>query len=184
MLTAPLLLMMVLDMSSKTSNLDARDGQSMAPTRARYTVVLWAGWPFFQRGWASIVNRHLNMFTLIALGTGASYLFSVIAVLFPSIIPASFRHHMAEVPLYFEPAAVITALVLLGQVLELRARSQTSSALKSLLGLAPKTAESLMTPVGNATFRLTRSALEICCVSPWRESARRWRRSGRYQLGR
>jgi Cu+-exporting ATPase len=103
-------------------------------------VVLWAGAPFFQRGWASIVTRHLNMFTLIALGTGVSYLFSVVALLFPGIIPASFRTPMGEPPLYFEPAAVITVLVVLGQVLELRARGQTSSALKSLLRLAPKTA--------------------------------------------
>ncbi len=139
-LTAPLLLMMVLDMSSKTATWMPAMAKAWLQLALATPVVLWAGWPFFQRGWASIVNRHLNMFTLIALGTGASYLFSVIAVLFPSIIPASFRHHMAEVPLYFEPAAVITALVLLGQVLELRARSQTSSALKSLLGLAPKTA--------------------------------------------
>jgi P-type Cu+ transporter len=85
-----------------------------------------------------VVNRHFNMFTLIALGTGASYIFSVIALVFPFLIPASFRSHSGEAPLYFEPAAVITGLVLMGQVLELRARSQTSSALKSLLGLAPK----------------------------------------------
>jgi Cu+-exporting ATPase len=106
-------------------------------------VVLWGGRPFFQRGWMSIINRHLNMFTLIALGTGTSYLFSVIALLFPFLIPTSFRSHGGEAPLYFEPAAMITALVLLGQVLELRARSQTSTALKSLLSLAPKTARLL-----------------------------------------
>ena len=103
-------------------------------------VVLWGGWPFFQRGWASIVNRSPNMFTLIAIGTGAAYFFSVFALLFPDIFPASFRSHGGEVAVYFEAAAVITALVLLGQVLELRARSQTSSAIKMLLGLAPKTA--------------------------------------------
>ncbi len=103
-------------------------------------VVLWAGWPFFERGWASLVSRNLNMFTLIALGTGTAYLFSVFAVLFPQLIPAAFRNRSGELPLYFEPAAVITALVLLGQVLELRARDQTSSALKALLRLAPKTA--------------------------------------------
>ncbi|HJT71311.1 MAG TPA: heavy metal translocating P-type ATPase [Terriglobales bacterium] len=102
-------------------------------------VVLWGGWPFFQRGLASVVNRHFNMFTLIALGTGVSYAYSVFALLFPGTIPPAFRT-MREVPLYFEPAAVIVTLVLLGQVLELRARSQTSSAIKSLLGLAPKTA--------------------------------------------
>jgi P-type Cu+ transporter len=111
-------------------------------------VVLWGGWPFFERGWRSLVSRHLNMFTLIALGAGASYLFSVIALLFPWLIPASFRSHGGQMPLYFEPAAVITALVLLGQVLELRARGRTSSALKSLLGLAPKSAR-LVEPSGD-----------------------------------
>ncbi len=103
-------------------------------------VVLWGGKPFFERGWASIINRSLNMFTLIAIGTGTAYLFSVIALFFPHLFPASFRGHGGEVGLYFEAAAVITTLVLLGQVLELRARSQTSSAIKMLLGLAPKTA--------------------------------------------
>jgi Cu+-exporting ATPase len=106
-------------------------------------VVLWGGWPFFQRGWASIVNRNPNMFTLIAIGTGAAYFFSVFALFFPGVFPASFRGHGGEVAVYFEAAAVITALVLLGQVLELRARSQTSSAIKMLLGLAPKTARIL-----------------------------------------
>ncbi len=106
-------------------------------------VVLWAGWPFFQRGWASVVNRSPNMFTLIAIGTGAAYFFSVFALFFPGVFPASFRGHGGEVAVYFEAAAVITALVLLGQVLELRARSQTSSAIKMLLGLAPKTARIL-----------------------------------------
>ena len=103
-------------------------------------VVLWGGWPFFVRGWQSVLNRQLNMFTLIAIGTGASYLYSVFALLFPALIPASFRTMHGELAVYFEPAAVIVTLVLLGQVLELRARSQTSSALKALLGLAPKTA--------------------------------------------
>ena len=102
-------------------------------------VVLWGGWPFFVRGWASIVNRHLNMFTLIALGVGAAYGYSVNATLVPGVFPASFRT-MGEVAVYFEPAAVIVVLVLLGQVLELRARSQTSTAIRNLLGLAPKTA--------------------------------------------
>ncbi|PYT10289.1 MAG: copper-transporting ATPase, partial [Acidobacteria bacterium] len=103
-------------------------------------VVLWGGWPFFERGWASIVNRSLNMFTLIAIGTGVAYGYSVIAAILPNIFPASFRNHNGEVGLYFEVSAVIVVLVLLGQVLELRARSQTSSAIKALLGLAPKTA--------------------------------------------
>jgi Cu+-exporting ATPase len=103
-------------------------------------IVLWGGWPFFVRGWASVVNRHLNMFTLIALGVGAAYGFSVVATLAPGLFPASFRGHGDQVSVYFEPAAVIVALVLLGQVLELRARSRTSSAIKGLLGLAPSTA--------------------------------------------
>jgi P-type Cu+ transporter len=103
-------------------------------------VVLWGGKPFFERGWESIINRSLNMFTLIAIGTGTAYLFSIVALFFPHLFPASFRGHGGEVGLYFEAAAVITALVLLGQVLELRARNQTSSAIKMLLGLAPKTA--------------------------------------------
>jgi len=103
-------------------------------------VVLWGGWPFFQRGWASVVNRSLNMFTLIALGTGVAFVFSVVATLAPGLLPASMRTAHGGVPVYFEPAAVIVTLVLLGQVLELRARARTRSALKSLLGLAPKTA--------------------------------------------
>ncbi|MFN0108707.1 MAG: heavy metal translocating P-type ATPase [Blastocatellia bacterium] len=103
-------------------------------------VVLWGGWPFFQRGWNSVVNRSPNMFTLIAIGTGAAFGYSVVAALLPGIFPASFKGHGGQVAVYFEAAAVITTLVLLGQVLELRARSQTSSAIKMLLGLAPKTA--------------------------------------------
>jgi Cu+-exporting ATPase len=103
-------------------------------------VVVWGGWPFFQRGWASIVNRSLNMFTLIAIGVGTAYVYSLVATLFPQLFPASFRGHGGEVGVYFDAAAVITTLVLMGQVLELRARSRTSSAIKALLGLAPKTA--------------------------------------------
>jgi Cu+-exporting ATPase len=102
-------------------------------------VVLWGGKPFFERGWASIVSRYLNMFTLIALGVGAAYVYSVAATLAPDLFPESFRMG-AEVAVYFEPAAVIVVLVLLGQVLELRARSRTSAAIRNLLGLAPKTA--------------------------------------------
>jgi P-type Cu+ transporter len=94
-------------------------------------AVLWGGWPFFQRGWASVVNRRLNMFTLIALGTGVAYVYSLVAALAPGIFPASFRDHDGQVPLYFEAAAVIVTLVLLGQVLELRARSQTRPAAPS-----------------------------------------------------
>lgn len=103
-------------------------------------VVLWAGLPFFERGWASIKTRNLNMFTLIAIGTGAAYAFSVVASLFPSIFPESLLAHGGQVPLYYEAASIIIALVLLGQVLELRARSQTGNAIRSLLGLAAKTA--------------------------------------------
>ncbi|MGC2048248.1 MAG: heavy metal translocating P-type ATPase [Gallionella sp.] len=103
-------------------------------------AVLWGGWPIFQRGWASVVNRHLNMFTLIALGVGVAWTYSVVAMLLPGIFPPAMRSMMGTVPVYFEAAAVIMALVLLGQVMELRARSQTSAAIKLLLGLAPKTA--------------------------------------------
>ena len=102
-------------------------------------VVVWGGWPFFQRGWASIVNRSPNMFTLIAMGVGAAYAFSVAATLFPDALPEAFRGHGGRAMVYFEAAAVITTLALLGQVLELRARSRTSSAIRSLLSLAPPT---------------------------------------------
>ena len=103
-------------------------------------VVVWGGWPFFERAWDSIRHRSPNMFTLIAMGTGTAYGYSVLAALFPSLFPNSFRGHGGVVAVYFEAAAVITVLVLLGQVLELRARSQTSDAIRALLGLAPKTA--------------------------------------------
>jgi Cu+-exporting ATPase len=103
-------------------------------------VVLWGGRPFFVRFWQSIVNRSLNMFTLIGLGVAVAYVYSLIAALLPQIFPASFRDEMGNVPVYFEAAAVITTLVLLGQVLELKARSSTSAAIRALLGLAPKTA--------------------------------------------
>jgi len=103
-------------------------------------VVLWGGWPFFVRGWHSVVNRSLNMFTLIALGTGAAWLFSVVATAVPSILPPSFTDESGAPPLYVEAAAVIVTLVLLGQVLELRARAQTSGAIRALLRLAPKIA--------------------------------------------
>jgi Cu+-exporting ATPase len=103
-------------------------------------VVLWGGWPFFVRGWQSVVNRSLNMFTLIALGTGAAWIFSVVATALPGVLPPSFSEGSGAPPLYFEAAAVIVTLVLLGQVLELRARAQTSGAIRALLRLAPKTA--------------------------------------------
>ncbi|HSV90235.1 MAG TPA: heavy metal translocating P-type ATPase [Nitrospiraceae bacterium] len=110
-------------------------------------VVLWGGWPFFQRGWNSIVNRAPNMFTLIAMGTGAAYGYSTVATVAPTLLPGSFRMHDGSIAVYFEAAAVITLLVLLGQVLELKARSQTSSAIRALLKLAPKTAR-LIKPDG------------------------------------
>ena len=106
-------------------------------------VVLWAGFPFFQRGWASLVSRHLNMFTLIALGTGAAYLYSVVATFAPGVFPAGFQDMGGTVAVYYEAAAVITVLVLLGQVLELRAREQTGGAIRALLNLAPKTTRRL-----------------------------------------
>jgi Cu+-exporting ATPase len=106
-------------------------------------VVLWAGWPFFVRAWQSLVTRNLNMFTLIAMGTGVAWVYSVVALLLPDLFPPAFRSPDGAVPVYFEAAAVITVLVLLGQVLELRAREQTSGAIRALLDLAPKTARRL-----------------------------------------
>jgi Cu+-exporting ATPase len=106
-------------------------------------VVIWAGWPFFVRGWQSLLTRNLNMFTLIAMGTGVAYIYSLIGTIAPQIFPATVRAHGGAVAVYFEAAAVITVLVLLGQVLELRAREATSGAIKALLALAPKTARRL-----------------------------------------
>jgi Cu+-exporting ATPase len=106
-------------------------------------VVLWGGWPFFVRGWQSVISRNLNMFTLIALGTGAAWMFSVLATVLPGVLPPSFRDATGAPPLYFEAAAVIVTLVLMGQVLELRARAKTSGAIRALLRLAPKIAHRL-----------------------------------------
>ena len=103
-------------------------------------VVLWAGWPFFERAWASLVSRNLNMFTLIAMGTGVAWTYSVVATIAPGLFPPAFRGTDGSVAIYFEAAAAITVLVLLGQVLELRAREQTGGAIRALLDLAPKTA--------------------------------------------
>jgi P-type Cu+ transporter len=141
-LSLPLLALAMLDM------LPSNPLRHLAPVRVMAwfqlllatPVVLWGGWPFFERAWASVVNRSLNMFTLIALGTGAAWVYSVVATVAPGLFPGSFRTHGGEVGLYFEAAAIITVLVLLGQVLELRARSQTSSAIRALLNLAPPTA--------------------------------------------
>jgi Cu+-exporting ATPase len=134
-LTVPLLGLMIIDLLPRHSA-----AMQWIQLVLATPVVLWGGWPFFERAWASIVNRHANMFTLIALGTGAAYLFSLAAVLAPGLIAASFRTQSGELPVYFESAAVIVTLVLLGQVLELRARAQTSGALRALLNLAPKMA--------------------------------------------
>ena len=144
-LTAPLLLLAMSEMLPGQPVQHAFSARLLTWVQLLFAtpVVLWGGWPFFVRAWASIVNRSLNMFTLIAIGTGTAYGFSVLATLFPDIFPASFRTHTGHVAVYFEAAAVITTLVLLGQVLELRARSQTSGAIRALLGLAPKTARRL-----------------------------------------
>ena len=144
-LTTPLFLLAMGDMlpGSPLQNLMSPGVQGFLEMALATPVVVWAGAPFFQRMWASFVNRSLNMFTLIGIGTGAAYSFSVVATLFPGSFPDSFRGHHGMVDRYFEAAAVITVLVLLGQVLELRARSRTGSALRALLGLAPKTARRL-----------------------------------------
>jgi Cu+-exporting ATPase len=151
-LTTPILAFMVSEfLPGQTPALSEVEGlqQGVPPGLATWVefalaapVVLWGGWPFFVRGWASVVNRHLNMFTLIALGVGAAFFFSVVATIAPALFPDSFRVH-GQVGVYFEPAAVIVVLVLLGQVLELRARSRTSSAIRGLLGLAPKAARKI-----------------------------------------
>lgn len=141
-LTAPILALMISEMLPGQPLQHLFSGKALVWLQFALAtpVVVWAGWPLFQRAWASIVNRHLNMFTLIGLGTGAAYGYSVAATLTPGLFPGSFRGHGGEIAVYFEPAAVIVTLVLLGQVLELRARGKTSSALKALLSLAPKTA--------------------------------------------
>ena len=142
-LTSPILLLMVSEMLPGKPLQTWLGPQAViwAQFLLATPVVLWGGWPFFVRGWQSIVNRHLNMFTLIALGTGAAYLYSAAATLLPGSFPDSFRdHHTGALAVYFEPAAVIISLVLLGQVLELRARHRTSSAIRALLGLTPKIA--------------------------------------------
>ena len=144
-LTLPIL---VLEMGSHIPGLDLHH---LVPPRISVwlqfllgtPVVLWAGWPFFVRGWKSVVNRSLNMFSLIALGTGAAYLYSLVATFAPGVFPEGFRGMDGTVAVYFEAAAVITVLVLLGQVLELRAREQTGGAIRALLNMAPKTARRL-----------------------------------------
>lgn len=144
-LTLPLLGMMVAELFPGAIDIPFLRGTPGAWLQFVFStpVVLWGGWPLFQRGCASIVNRHLNMFTLIAIGTGGSYLYSAAATFSPGLFPRSFRGMHGEVAAYFEAAAVIVTLVLLGQVLELRARSQTSGAIRALIGMAPKTARSI-----------------------------------------
>ncbi|EIG62818.1 heavy metal translocating P-type ATPase [Bradyrhizobium sp. WSM1253] len=122
-------------------------------------VVLWAGWPFFVRGWQSVVTRNLNMFTLIAMGTGVAWVYSIVATVSPGAFPANFRGHDGAVAVYFEAAAVITVLVLLGQVLELRAREATSGAIKALLDLAPKTARRIRADGGDEEVEI--AALQV-----------------------
>jgi Cu+-exporting ATPase len=145
-LTLPLLLLSMAEMIPALAPTNVVPGRMLVWIQLALAtpVVIWGGLPFFQRGWASLVSGKLNMFTLIALGTGTAYAFSAIATLVPGSFPPSFRDpHSRQVAVYFEPAAVIVTLVLLGQVLELRARRQTGSAIRALLGLAPKTARRL-----------------------------------------
>ena len=147
--------------------------------------MLWAGWPFFQRGWASVVNRSLNMFSLIALGTGAAYLYSLVATFAPGLFPGRLpRHGRRRSPVYFEAAAVITVLVLLGQVLELRAREQTGGAIRALLNLAPKTARRLQRRRrgrGNPARPGRRSATGCACgpATACRSTASCWKAAAR-----
>ena len=148
-------------------------------------AVLWGGWPFFQRGWASLVSRRLNMFTLIALGTGVAYVYSLVAALAPGIFPASFRDSDGQVPLYFEAAAVIVTLVLLGQVLELRARSQTSSCDPG----APRSRPQACPPAARERYRRghpprRRRPRRSPAGAPWRESPGRRRGARGPQRGR
>jgi Cu+-exporting ATPase len=144
-LTVPLLLMAMSEMLplGRLREWLSRPAANWVELVLATPVVLWGGWPFFQRGWLSVVNRSLNMFTLIAVGVGAAYSYSVVATVLPGLLPASFHGHAGRAPVYFEAAAAITTLVLLGQVLELRARSRTSGAIRALLGLAPRTARRL-----------------------------------------
>jgi len=150
-LTAPLLAIAMGSMIWRESLLEIWSGGARVPWQPwlelllATPVVLWGGWPFFQRGWASLVNRSTNMFTLIAMGTGVAYVYSVVATLFPRIFPVSFRSMGDRPDVYFEAAAAIVTLVLLGQVLELRARSRTSSAIRTLLDLSPKMARLIAT---------------------------------------
>lgn len=139
-LTIPVIALGMSGMSGLPDYTFSVQGTTWAELALATPVVLWGGWPFFERGWASIVNRSLNMFTLIAIGTGVAYVYSCIAVIWPSIFPPAFRDSNGSVGIYFEAAAAIVTLVLLGQVLELRARSRTSGAIRELLNLTPRIA--------------------------------------------
>jgi Cu+-exporting ATPase len=138
-LTLPVFLLAMSHLDPRTPSWPSDDLSRWIQCIFSTPVVVWAGWPFFKRGWRSIQNRNPNMFTLIAIGVGVAYLYSAVVMLFPSAFAASLAHH-GKIGIYFEAAAMITVLVLLGQVLELRARSRTGSAIRSLLNLAPSTA--------------------------------------------
>ncbi len=143
-LTAPVLVLGMSGMIPAIGRLVSEVGRNRIELALATPVVLWAGWPFFERFWTSILNRSPNMFTLIAMGTGTAYVYSLVATTAPGVLPASSHTPGGAVPVYFEAAAAITTLVLLGQVLELRARARTSSAIRALLSLAPKTARRLL----------------------------------------
>ncbi len=169
-LTVPLLVVAMEAMAVRSSGLGVRPTLSGGAWRwvellLSTPVVLWCGWPFFQRGWASVANRSTNMFTLIAMGTGVAYLYSVVATLFPQIFPASFRSMDDRPDVYFEAAAAIVTLVLLGQVLELRARSRTSSAIRALLDLSPKMAR-LVSENGGADGSESDRDIPLAAVRP------------------
>jgi Cu+-exporting ATPase len=127
-------------------------------------IVLWAGWPFFERGWQSIRTTNYNMFTLIAIGTGTAWVYSLVATLLPDAFPQGFRAADGSVAVYFEAAAVITVLVLLGQVLELRARAATGGAIRALLDLAPKTATRIRVQYGGTRTSIWRVHPPSCVV--------------------
>ena len=142
-LTAPLVLLAMGELVPGLAELAHGTWNKWVQLALATPVILWAGWPFFERGWRSVATFNLNMFTLIAIGTGAAYVYSVVAAIVPSIFPAGFRMASGDVGMYFEAAAVIVTLVLLGQVMEIRARERTSDALRALLDLAPKFARRL-----------------------------------------
>ena len=149
---------------ARSASLRCAAALGLAAIRARHAVVLWAGWPFFARGWASLRHRSLNMFTLIALGTGAAYLYSLVATSRRAVPARPFAARWHRSPVYFEAAAVITVLVLLGQVLELRARERTGGAIRALLDLAPKIARRIRADGGEEECRSTGCSVAIACA--------------------